>query len=69
MTEKMKFTLFFAGNALLILVELLRWLAGMPPETCTAISAIGTAMISTAAVAFRGNGKADTKSVTTDDQE
>lgn len=32
--------LFVLGLVLLIAVELLRWLAGMPPETCTALSSI-----------------------------
>lgn len=32
--------LFVLGLVLLIAVELLRWLAGMPAETCTALSSI-----------------------------
>lgn len=56
MPSKAKYILFFAGYALLIIVELLRWLAKMPAETCTALSSIAMAMVGGGAASALSGG-------------
>lgn len=49
MSSAQKHFLFIGGYVLLILVELLRWLADMPAESCTALTSIGMAMVGASA--------------------
>lgn len=52
----MQSTLFVFGLAMLIAIELLRWLAGMPAEVGTALSSIAWLMIAgPAAISARAN--------------
>jgi len=48
-TTPQKYFLFIGGYVLLIVVELLRWLAEMPAESCTALTSIGMAMVGASA--------------------
>lgn len=43
MTERLVYTVL--GIVLLVLTELLRWLAGAPPELCTALTGLGGVLL------------------------